>query len=161
MSDAEQPTVPPPVPGPLILLADDNATSRAALTRMIRGLGFTVQSCARAADALRYLRTRPGVRLLVARLVMRGMDGGELIERARDLDPRLGVLLLIDPAVAWVNPLLRAYAELPRLTEPVGFGELYGALRQLLGNPPGQLCPPSVGAAPRRTRGRSSGPPEG
>jgi len=137
--------------GPLVLVVDDEPDARAAICRMVRGLGYRAQACASGREALDYLEThRREVRLLLADLAMPQMDGGELVERARDLDPTLRVALLAEAGEAEVNELLAGYRDLPVLTKPVGFSDLYGRLRELLG-------PPAL-SPNRQTRPRSRRP---
>jgi CheY-like chemotaxis protein len=57
---------------------------------MVRGLGYDVVNVADARGALELLRQFPRhVRLLLSDVLMPGMDGGELAERARALRPDL------------------------------------------------------------------------
>jgi CheY-like chemotaxis protein len=147
-------------PGPLVLVVDDELTPRSIVSRMVRAVGYPVRTCRSGRDALRFLAAHPRrVRLLLADLGMPRMDGGELAERARDLDPALRVVLLFDPADAHAADLLTGYRDFPYLTKPVGFGDLYGWLEALLGPPPtGASSPRSM----TRSRGRrTSGQPEG
>jgi CheY-like chemotaxis protein len=140
--------------GPLVLVVDDQPDERSSVCRMVRGLGYRVQACASGREALAYLEDHPReVKLLLADVAMPQMDGGELVERARDLDPALRAALLADTASAEVNELLTGYRDLPVLAKPVGFSDLYGRLRELLG-PPG--ISPSRQARPRSSR-RPSG----
>jgi len=140
--------------GPLVLVVDDEPDERASVCRMVRGLGYRVQACASAREALDYLETHPReVRLLLADVAMPRMDGGELVERARDLDPTLRVALLAEAGRAEVDELLAGYRDLPMLTKPVGFSDLYGRLRELLG-------PPAISQS-RQPRPRSSRRPSG
>ena len=81
------------------------------------------------------------------------MDGGELVERARDLDPTLRAALLAESGDAESNELLAGYRDLPVLTKPVGFSDLYGRLRELLG--------PAATSAGRQARPRSTRRPSG
>ena len=122
--------------GPLVLVVDDDAEARSTVCRMVRGLGYRVQACDSGRAALRYLEGhRREVRLLLADLAMPQMDGGELVERARDLDPTLQAALLAESDEPEANELLAGYRDLPVLAKPVGFSELYGRLRELLGPP--------------------------
>jgi CheY-like chemotaxis protein len=140
--------------GPLVLVVDDESEARSAVCRMVRGLGYRVQACASGREALGYLEAhRREARLLLADLAMPQMDGGELVERARDLDPTLRVALLAETDDDEVNELLAGYRDLPVLTKPVGFSDLYGRLRELLGPP---AMSPSRQARPRSSR-RPSG----
>ncbi|HET7469080.1 MAG TPA: response regulator [Gemmatimonadales bacterium] len=135
--------------GPLVLVVDDEAESRSTICRMVRGLGYRAQACPSGREALDYLEShRREVRLLLADLAMPHMDGGELVERARDLDPTLRAVLMAESSEAEVNELLAGYRDLPVLTKPVGFSDLYGRLRELLG--------PAPTGSSRQTRTRSS-----
>ena len=140
--------------GPLVLVVDPDATQRAEICRMIRGFGYPVRSAAAGAEALRILTEQAReVRLLITDLGMPGIDGGELAERARDLDPALRVLLLIDADDSRAAELAGGYRDLPSLPKPVTFGDLYRKTQELIG--------PAAGAAERsgkpRTRSRRSG----
>jgi CheY-like chemotaxis protein len=140
--------------GPLVLVVDDDPDALSAVCRMVRGLGYRVQACDGGREALRYLEAhRREVRLLLADLAMPQMDGGELVERARDLDPTLRVALLAEAGEPEVSELLAGYRDLPVLAKPVGFSELYARLRELLG-------PPAVSPS-RQGRSRSSRRPSG
>jgi CheY-like chemotaxis protein len=135
--------------GPLVLVADDDPAAGSAVCRMVRGLGYRAQGCDGGPQALRYIEAHPRqVRLLLADLDMPRMDGGELIERARDLDPTLRVALMSDGHGARTEELLAGYRDLPILAKPVGFADLYGQLRDLLGPPP---TSPSRSPAPGRS----------
>jgi CheY-like chemotaxis protein len=141
---------------PLVLVVDDEQAPRSAITRMVRGMGYRAQSCRSGSQSLRFLAANPrAVRLLIADLLMPGMDGGELAERAMDLDPGLRVILVAGPGEDSGRDLLAGYRDLPVLTKPVSFGDLYGKLEALIGTPyrPASY-PPSMGP---RVRRRSSG----
>jgi two-component system cell cycle sensor histidine kinase/response regulator CckA len=141
-------------PGPLILVAADDQTHRAIVTRMVRTLGFPVHNCAGSFAALQFLREQRGeVRLLLADLAMRRMDGGELAERGKDLDPRLGVVLMAAPTDPHVAELLGGYYDLPFLNKPVSFADLAAMLRHLLGPAPRAPTDPQIMTRPRRRRG--------
>jgi CheY-like chemotaxis protein len=147
----------PPDPGPVVLVVDDEFTPRSIVSRMVRAMGYPARSCRSGPDALRFLAAHPRrVRLLLADLGMPRMDGGELAERARDLDPTLRVVLLVDPADPHAVELLHGYRDFPYLNKPVSFGDLYGWLQQLLGAPPtGLTHPPSmVRSRVRRSSGQ-------
>jgi two-component system cell cycle sensor histidine kinase/response regulator CckA len=144
-------------PGPLVLVVDDELTPRSLVTRMVRSLGYPVRSCPAGRDALRFMQDHPReVRLLLADLAMPGMDGGELVERARDLDPGLRVVLLVGQEEHGVAELLPGYRDLPIVEKPVAFGRLAELLEHDLGAPRRPPGPPHLRSARERAR-RSSG----
>jgi CheY-like chemotaxis protein len=144
--------------GPLVLVVDDEAAAGSAVSRMIRGLGYRVQSCDSAREALRFLGAHPReVRLLLADIAMPRMDGAELVERARDLDPELQAVLMAGAGDPQADDLLAGYRDLPVLLKPVAFGDLYGRLREWLGPPGISPTRPAAPAQPARSVRRPSG----
>src|SRR3954447_8010527 len=104
---------------PLVLVVDDELTPRSITARMVRSLGYQARSCPGGRAAFRFLQAHPGeVRLLLADLGMPGMDGGELAERARDLDPSLLVVLMAAPDDPHVGELLSGYGDYPFVPKP-------------------------------------------
>jgi CheY-like chemotaxis protein len=146
-------------PGPLILVVDDELTPRSIVTRMVRSLGYQARSCHSGRAALRFLRAHPReVRLLLADLGMPHMDGGELAERARDLDARLLVVLMASPGDPHLGDLLAGYRDWPFVPKPVAFSRLAETLEEQLGVPTRPTSyPPSMGPPRPRSRRRSSG----
>jgi CheY-like chemotaxis protein len=132
----------PPRP---VLIVEPESTRRDAICRMVRGLGYRVRTARTAGDALRAVR-QGGVEMgmVLVRVGMQPMDGGEVAERVRDAQPDLTVVLLA-AAGGEDAELLAAYPELPVLRDPVRLGELYSLLARYLG-------PPAV------ARGRGDGP---
>jgi CheY-like chemotaxis protein len=144
---------------PLVLVVDDELTPRSIVARMVRSLGYRARSCQSGLAALRYLKARPGeVRLLLADLGMPRMDGGELAERAKDVDAGLTVALMADTRDPCVRELLSGYGDLPFVPKPVSFDDLAEKLERLLGIPaqPTSL-PRSMERARQRLRRRPSG----
>ena len=146
-------------PGPLVLVVDDEATCRSTLTRWIDALGYQARSCPSGAAALRFLKAHlREVRLLLTDLAMPGMDGGELVERAKDLDPTLIAVLMAGPGEQPAGDLLSGYRDLPFVPKPVSFADLAQKLELLLGIPATPTIPlPSMDVRPRQRRRRSSG----
>ena len=141
--------------GPLVLVVDDEPAIRSEVCRMVRGFGYPARSASGGGEALRFLAEHPReVRLLIADLGMPRMDGGELAERARDLDPGLRVLLLIEPGDPRVTDLEAGYQDLPSLRKPVTFADLYRKTQDLIGPPAG---PPAERRGRARSRSRRSG----
>jgi two-component system cell cycle sensor histidine kinase/response regulator CckA len=122
---------------PTVLVVDDEETQRSVICRMVRGLGYQTRAARDGREALRYLQQHPGeVRLLLTDVVMPYMDGCELAERARDLLPRISIVLMSTKPEGDVADLVRAYPELPFLEKPFTTEALYRLLTPLLGPSP-------------------------
>ena len=138
-------------PGPLVLVVDDEARPRSRVTRWIRALGYQARSCHSGTSALRFLKAHPRqVRLLLTDLAMPGMDGGELAERAKDLDPTLIAVLMAGSGDLLASELLSGYRDLPFVPKPVHFADLAEKLELLLGIP----ATPTAPLASMKTRSR-------
>jgi CheY-like chemotaxis protein len=82
-------------PGPTILLVDDDAQIRELGRDILEPEGYCLVQAAGAEEALAALhRLGAGVDLLLTDVVMPGMKGKELVDRARDGRPELPVLFL-------------------------------------------------------------------
>jgi two-component system cell cycle sensor histidine kinase/response regulator CckA len=120
-----------------VLIVDDEETPRAVTCRMVRALGYQAHSARDGREALRYLQQHPGeVQLILTDVVMPYMDGGELAERARDLHPRLPIVLMSSHPVENIGELIAGYPELPFLAKPFTTEKLHQVLTPLLGAPP-------------------------
>ena len=124
-------------PEPTVLIVDDEETPRAVTSRMVRALGYEAHTARDGREALRYLQQHPGdVRLVLTDVVMPYMDGAELAERARDLHPRLPIVLMSSHPLENIEELLAGYPELPLLAKPFTTEKLSQVLTPLLGAPP-------------------------
>ncbi len=133
-----------------VLIVDADLDACAALHHMVRGVGYDARAARDAREALRLLRAHRGqIPLLLTDALLPGMDGGELGERAKDLNRGIKVVLMTDNS-ADAASLLEAYPELPRLQKPVRLGPLYHQLRTVLGRPPSQPDTPRPLALRRR-----------
>lgn len=83
-------------PKKTILCVDDNDQTLSIRKFMLETRGYRVVVAQNAQDALEFLSASiPGsVDLLLCDLIMPGMDGNELIRRARDLHPALPTMLV-------------------------------------------------------------------
>lgn len=135
----------PTNPPPTILVVEDEATPRAEICRMVRGLGYQVRTARNGREALRHLEQHPGeIRLVLSDLIMPYMDGGELAERVRDRAPGVRLVLMSDSVEGAAGELVAAYPEIPFLGKPFSFTELYATLSWLIG-PPGVTPGPAPG----------------
>ncbi|MCW1428462.1 ATP-binding protein [Novosphingobium sp. JCM 18896] len=92
---AEDPTAPDAIRGgaETILVVEDDGIVRRHVCNQLRGLGYDVMEAEEGAGALAILEGRPDVSLLFTDVMMPGgMNGLELAERARVLQPQLRIL---------------------------------------------------------------------
>jgi DNA-binding NtrC family response regulator len=114
-----------------VLVADDEASARTGLATLLRAEGFEVDLAEDGEKALAGLQeTAPDA--LVTDLHMPGLDGIQLLQRAREAIPELVVVLVtgfadVDTAVQ----AMRAGAE-HYLTKPIQFDELLVVLDRAL-----------------------------
>ncbi|WP_419827798.1 cell cycle two-component system response regulator CpdR [Sphingomonas sp.] len=76
-----------------ILLAEDDASMRTYLARALERVGYAVDPVASGIDALPLLE-RESYDLLLTDIVMPGMDGIELAQRAASLAPGMRVMFI-------------------------------------------------------------------
>jgi PAS domain S-box-containing protein len=77
-----------------ILLVEDQQEVRAILGTLLRSLGYTVLQANGGDQALRIIKRRRLVHLLVTDVVMPGMSGTELAERVKALRPKTKILYM-------------------------------------------------------------------
>ncbi len=114
-----------------ILLAEDDDSMRAFLKRALERDGHEVDAVADGVEALAALIS-DRFDLLLADIVMPGLDGIELARRAADDDPGLKVVLITGFAAV----ALRANAEAPEgaqvLSKPIHLRELVTQVDSIL-----------------------------
>jgi len=125
------PAVPADEPGPQgtgrVLLVEDEEIVRRVTTEMIARGGYDVVSAASAEDALLLLAEGERPDVLVSDVVMTGMDGPALVDRARTIVPGLPVLFVSGyPAES-----LRDRTEEAILTKPFTPAELAEGIRSV------------------------------
>ena len=106
-----------------ILVVDDDAGSRNALTTLLRDEGFTVIGVPGGREAMQYLRESPP-QLIVLDLMMPGVDGWEL-RHAQKQDPRLAAIPVI--AVSAAGKLVDADAQ---FRKPLDYEKFLEAVRR-------------------------------
>jgi two-component system cell cycle response regulator CpdR len=78
----------------VVLVVDDEPLVLAITASMLEDLGCEVVTAANALQALAALSADPRVEILITDINMPGMDGYELVEKAKRLREELGVILL-------------------------------------------------------------------
>jgi two-component system cell cycle response regulator CpdR len=78
----------------LVLVVDDDPDVLDAITGMLEDLGCEVLSANGGSDALEILSGNHRISILITDINMPGMDGHELAERARRINPELKILQL-------------------------------------------------------------------
>jgi DNA-binding NtrC family response regulator len=106
-----------------ILIADDEANARTALAELLRDEGYLVETAADGFKALPKLEDF-GPDLLLTDLKMPGMDGLDLMRKAREVDPEMVAVVMtaygaVDTAVAAMRQGAADY-----LTKPINIEEL-------------------------------------
>src|SRR5436190_20801104 len=114
-----------------ILVVDDEANARTALAELLRDEGYTIETAADGFKALPKLEDfAPD--LVLTDLRMPGMDGLELMRKAREDDPERAVIVMtafgsVDSAVAAMRQGAADY-----LTKPINLDELVLVLDRAL-----------------------------
>jgi CheY-like chemotaxis protein len=76
-----------------ILCVDENEQSLSIRKIMLETRGYRVVACANSAEALQRFQ-EGGVDLVMTDLLMQGLDGGQLIQKIKELSPETPAILL-------------------------------------------------------------------
>ena len=76
-----------------ILIVEDDAFSRGVMEKLLQSSGYETRSCADAEEAVTCLNREP-FNILITDLRMPGMNGFELIQKARLIQPELKTILM-------------------------------------------------------------------
>jgi len=116
-----------------VLVAEDEASVRRLLVRMLTGAGYTVLEGGDGREALDVADGHAGpIDLLITDLAMPGMDGVELAEQLGATRDGLRVLVLSGDVGAADAGLETRVPGARRLQKPFGREELLGLLREML-----------------------------
>jgi signal transduction histidine kinase/ActR/RegA family two-component response regulator len=119
-------------PDELILVVEDEPGVREATTETLRELGYSVVEAGDGASALGLLDQRPDVALLFTDMVMPGMTGRELADRALELRPGLKVLYTTGYTRNGIVHGGRLDAGVELLPKPFGIDQLARKVRSVL-----------------------------
>jgi signal transduction histidine kinase len=112
-----------------ILLVDDEELVREGTAEMLRDIGYHLLTAASGGEALSLLRGDDGIDLVISDYLMPGMNGVDLIQRARAIAPEVPALLI----TGYSNIASGPGADLPRLAKPFRQVDLAARVAELLG----------------------------
>jgi len=106
-----------------ILIVDDEASIRESLWEWLKDIGYSVSTASNGSEALQ-LAQRETPDIIIADLVMPGMDGIELTKRVKELSPDIPIIIItaygsIATAIAAIKEGAYDYIEKPFCPERV------------------------------------------
>jgi DNA-binding NtrC family response regulator len=107
-----------------ILVIEDDDANRRSLVRALKREGYDVASFGEAEPALEHLRANRDICLIVTDLMLPGTDGFGVLEGAREINPKVGLLMITGHASieSAVDAMKRGADDY--LTKPVNLAEL-------------------------------------
>jgi two-component system, cell cycle sensor histidine kinase and response regulator CckA len=134
-----EPGAPSPPPRPVhggaetVLLVEDEHLVRQLTHEILRRSGYRVLEAADGAEALRLLHDHHDrIDLLLTDVVMPGMSGYELVERARPLRPDMRILFVSGYSEEAITRQRQLATDIELLAKPFTPGGLTAKIRQLL-----------------------------
>jgi len=119
-----------------ILVVEDSATVRGVAVGMLRGLGYTVLEAEDGHAALAILERPVAIDLLFTDLIMpNGINGQDLLRRARALRPTLRAMFTSGYSEQFLKDRNSAEADVPLLNKPYRRHALADAVRGVLDAP--------------------------
>ena len=121
----------PPIPR-TILVADDEPALRSLLARQLQHRGYRVLPAADGVEALQiYRAANPPVDLVLADVVMPGMNGMQLAAALLEIDPRAR-FILVSARVPSGSARLSSGALVPVLQKPFNLDDVLDVLDRVL-----------------------------
>jgi DNA-binding NtrC family response regulator len=111
----------------LVLIVEDERSSRTALSRLLAQSGYDNQAVASGEDALRLIRRSGVPRVALVDLNLPGMSGLELIEKLSRIDPSVQIVLTTAADGDRVMERVRDFG-VEYLRKPLDFNRLLGLL---------------------------------
>jgi len=125
-----------------ILVVDDEPEVVAILTKYFSDAGYTVDAAAHGGDALIAVsQYQPDV--VVLDILMEGLDGVQVLERIRSLDPSIRVIMITGSTDATLKPTAMSMGAFAYMSKPVSLGHLLEAVAAAFGRPE-PLNPPGI-----------------
>lgn len=122
----------------VVLVADDDVEVRGVFVDYLAKLGFRAIEAESGPDALARFYDDERIDLLLADFAMPGMNGAELIRRAREARPGLPVLLV----TGYVDDAHLGSLDVEILRKPIRLADLGTRVCELLGSPEVRLSMP-------------------
>ena len=115
-----------------ILVVDDEPDLVTILTKYFSEAGYAVDAAAHGGDALIAVsHYRPDV--VVLDVMMEGLNGVQVLERIRALDPAIRVIMISGSNDASLKPTAMEMGAFAFVTKPVGLGQLHQTVAAALG----------------------------
>jgi len=127
---------------PKILIAEDDAFFRDAMERLLESSGYETRSCSCGKEAVARLAEEV-FDILITDFQMPGMDGLELIRRARNMDPTMAMILVTGVPPEDLGDRLKKSKLDAFLSKPLDWQELSLLLESLCrmkGQGSGEFC---------------------
>lgn len=116
-----------------ILIAEDDSSMRQFLAIALRRAGHEVEGCADGINALESLKRGDHFDLLLTDIVMPGMDGMELSQKARKAFPALKIMFMTGfSAIAADQSPAIAGQDARLLTKPFHLNDVVDQVEQIL-----------------------------
>lgn len=115
-----------------IVVAEDDDSMRHFLTLALERAGHKVEACADGVSALRALEANTETDLLLADIVMPGMDGIELAHKAQEALPHLKVMFITGFAAVALAKKAEDTPPPEILSKPFHLKDLVNRVEQLL-----------------------------
>ena len=126
------PTTPPtPTAQTRILVVDDEDTIRLVLSKYLRTRGFDVAT-AESGDAALETLTAARFDMMLCDVRMPGLSGVEIVPKALEIDPDLGIVMLSAVNDAPTATEAMAHGVLDYLTKPIELSDLHDAVQRAL-----------------------------
>ena len=118
-----------------ILVVDDEPDIVAILTKYFSDAGFSVDAASHGGDALIAVsQYRPDVVLLD--VLMEGLNGVQVLERIRALDPAIRVIMISGSGDSTLRPRAMAMGAFAYVPKPLSLSDLHRAVSAALAQPP-------------------------
>jgi two-component system response regulator AtoC len=106
-----------------ILIVDDESIVRESLSDWLEGVGYEVEAAESGEEALRIIRQKK-IKIMLADLVMPGMNGIELMKRAKQIVPTISTVIItahatVQTAITAIREGAHDYVEKPFCPEKV------------------------------------------